>query len=178
VRVDVEIADPRFLEEDAVKVTAALRRGLEWVGQELSSAVVSNAPVKSARLRSAIHPTGVITAGSAGLELKVGFMQGSNATVLKYARVRDEGTGYLPGGVIRAKTDKGLFFPVAGAAFTASGVGGLGYGAAKLSGLASGTEWRRVMEVRQEGSGYLTKTAEAQAPALIDKYVGMALRDL
>jgi hypothetical protein len=32
--------------------------------------------------------------------------------------------------------------------------------------------------VTQRGSGYLTQTAEREAPRLVDKYVGIALRDL
>lgn len=145
---------------------------MEWVGQELSSAIARATPVKSNMLRSSIHPTGEITEGPDGIELRVGVMQAQDATVLKYARFRDVG------GTIRAKTSRGLFFPVAGAAFTASGVGGMSYGQAKGSGLAAQTEWRRVMSVTQRGSGYLTQTAEREAPRLVDKYVGIALRDL
>ena len=172
MRIDVQIPDPRFFTDDAEKAKGAIRRGLEWVGQELSSAITKNAPVKSGRLRSSVHPTGEITEGSGGLELRVGIMQAEDANVLKYARIRDVG------GTIRAKTSRGLFFPVAGAAFTASGVGGMSYGQAKGAGLAAGTEWRRVMSVTQTGTGYLTKTAEREAPRLVDKYMDLALRDL
>lgn len=172
MRIDVTVPDPRFFTDDAAKAQAAIRRGLEWVGQELSSAIARNAPVKTGRLRSSIHPTGEITEASDGLELRVGVMQAEDANVLKYARIRDVG------GTIRAKTARGLFFPVAGAAFTASGVGGMSYGQAKGAGLAAGTEWRRVMSVTQRGTGYLTQTAEREAPRMVEKYVGMALRDL
>jgi hypothetical protein len=177
MRLDVEISGDaqEALARAGEDASAAIRRGLEWVGQELSSSITRNAPVKSGRLRTSIHPTGVVSDDG---ELKVGIITPEDGTVLKYARVRDEGTGYLPGGVIRAKTSKGLFFPVAGAAFTASGVGGMSYGQAKGSGLAKGTEWRRVMSVSQEGSGYLTKTAEREAPGLVEKYLNLALRDL
>lgn len=172
MRIDVEIPDPRFFAEDAQRAQGLIRRGLEWVGQELSSAVTRNAPWKSGRLRSSIHPTGELTETNDGYELRVGIMQAEDATVLKYARIRDVG------GTIRAKTSKGLFFPVSGAAFTAAGVGGMSYGQAKSAGLAAGTEWRRVMSVTQRGNRYLTGTAETEAPRLIDKYVGMSLRDL
>lgn len=69
-----------------------------------------------------------------------------------YARVRDEGTGYLPGGVIRPVRAEALFIPLR------SGVHPFDRG------LKWGIDFVLAKEVRQEGNRYWTGTLEDFMP--------------
>ncbi|MFH1738821.1 MAG: hypothetical protein ABIH23_07415 [bacterium] len=95
----------QVMHDMAKAVPLEMAKRMLRVADYITGVIRSNAPKgRTGAVMRSFRPTVVTSKGSI-------FTTGSVST-LGHARVRDEGTGYLPGGAIKPKTKKNLAIPI------------------------------------------------------------------